>query len=183
MLAICIVVGAFIGNLFVRQKSITDVYAPPQHEIIGVSTSGRIVWSIRDILPVGWWQRTTASCRAISHDQGSSGFWQSCCNWFICRTFSNFEKFIRGLGTVLPTKLNKIPIENGVRLHVVKLFGAEVLSAKSKLPLITVERNSGNERAASNNQLPSVLLHELGKCSRCQFCAIVRKHILRLQTA
>ncbi|OAE31332.1 hypothetical protein AXG93_4510s1060 [Marchantia polymorpha subsp. ruderalis] len=55
--------------------------------------------------------------------------------------------------------------------------------AALQLMSITVERNSANEQAFANDQLPPVMPHELVKYMQSQFYAIVRKHILQLQAA
>ncbi|KAH6587745.1 hypothetical protein BASA50_011136 [Batrachochytrium salamandrivorans] len=96
---------------------------------------------------------------------------------------SNVEQFVRGLGTFVSAKLDEIPAENGTRLHVLRLVGLAFLSAALQLMSIRVERNSANEQAAANDQLPPVMPHELVKYKRSQFCATVCKHILRLQAA
>ncbi|KAH9269624.1 hypothetical protein BASA83_008279 [Batrachochytrium salamandrivorans] len=74
---------------------------------------------------------------------------------------SNVEQFVRGLGTFVSAKLDEIPAENGARLHVLRLVGLAFLSAALQLMSIRVERNSANEQAAANDQLPPVMPHEL----------------------
>ncbi|KAH6563213.1 hypothetical protein BASA60_010803 [Batrachochytrium salamandrivorans] len=76
---------------------------------------------------------------------------------------SNVEQFVRGLGTFVSAKLDEIPAENGARLHVIRLVGLAFLSAALQLMSIRVERNSANEQAAANDQLPPVMPHELVK--------------------
>lgn len=92
--------------------------------------------------------------------------------------FSNVELFVWDLGTFVSTKLDKIPAENSVRLHVLQLVGLLLLSLALQLMSITVKRNNASEKASVNDQFPSVMPHELVKYRRSPFCATVRKHIL-----
>ena len=96
---------------------------------------------------------------------------------------ASIELFIRGLGTFVSSKLDEVPSEDGVRLQLIKLVSTMFMSAAYQLTLITVERNEANERASPADQLPPVMPHELAKYSRADFCATVRKHILRLRAA
>lgn len=102
---------------------------------------------------------------------------------FFAPSIPNEEQLVRGIGTFVFIQLDEVPTENGARLHVFQLVCAAFSSAASGLTLIAVERDSTNERAAANDQLPPVLSHELIKCSRNQFRFIACKHILRLQAA
>lgn len=96
---------------------------------------------------------------------------------------SSVEQFIRGLGSFVSTKLDQVSSEDGSRLHLIKLIGSAFLYAAHQLTLITVERDSANERAADSDKLPPVMPYQLAKYSRAEFCATVRKHVLRLQAA
>ncbi|PXF42326.1 hypothetical protein BWQ96_07961 [Gracilariopsis chorda] len=94
---------------------------------------------------------------------------------------ADVEQFVRGVGSLVSSKLDEIPTENGTRLHALQLIGSASLSAVVQLTSITVERNAANEQASTSDQLPPVMPHELVKYSRSQFCSTVRKHILRMQ--
>lgn len=59
--------------------------------------------------------------------------------------------------------LDEIPSENNARLRVLRLVGFAFLSMALQLMSITVERNSVNEQASTNDQLPLFMPQELVK--------------------
>ena len=66
---------------------------------------------------------------------------------------SSVEQFIRGLGSFVSTKLDQVSSVDGSRLHLIKLIGSAFLYAAHQLTLIiTVERDSANERAADSDK-------------------------------
>lgn len=93
------------------------------------------------------------------------------------------DEFLRGLGSFVTSNLDAVPSENGEWHHVIRLIGTAFLSAASQLTSITAKQNCANEQAIDNDQLPPVMPYKLATYMRPQFCAVVSKHILRLQQA
>lgn len=96
---------------------------------------------------------------------------------------SNVQQFLRGLESFVSASLEAISAKTGARLHILVLLGSAFLSAASQLSLITVERDSDNERVFFNDQLSAVTPHNLLQYSQSKIRATVCKYILRLQAA
>lgn len=93
-------------------------------------------------------------------------------------SFSAAQRLVLNQGSFVLQKLEDVPQEERSSFFedVANLF----VEAAARIDAIVVERNSMNEAALIDNQLPSVLPHELAVLEHIEFCSCVREHRERM---